>query len=142
MDYPDKRIISFIKKHHVLTLATVFENRPWCANCFYAWHNEELALVFTSDDHTRHITEAIANEHVAGSIVLETKIIGKIQGLQFEGELCKAPEGSDFRACYLKRFPSAVLSSTSIWVLRLTSIKFTDNRLGFGTKLTWKRNTL
>ena len=142
MEQPDQRIVSFIKKHHVLTLATVQDNQPWCANCFYAWHDAEIALVITSDDHTRHISEGLANIHIGGSIVLETKLIGKLQGLQFEGELLKAEEGSDFRSSYLKRFPFAILSGTAIWILRLTSMKFTDNRLGFGTKLTWKRNAL
>ncbi|PIV62765.1 MAG: hypothetical protein COS14_01630, partial [Bacteroidetes bacterium CG02_land_8_20_14_3_00_31_25] len=46
---PEKRIVDFIKKHHVLTLATKSENELWCANCFYVYDEEENSLIFTSD---------------------------------------------------------------------------------------------
>ena len=91
---PEKRIVDFIKKHHVLTLATKSENELWCANCFYAYLEEENSLVFTSDISTRHINEAIINPVVAGSIVLETSVVGKIQGIQFQGILSK-PENKN-----------------------------------------------
>jgi hypothetical protein len=52
---PDKKIIEFIKKHHVLTLATAEENQPWCSNCFYAYLEKENLFCFTSDEHTRHV---------------------------------------------------------------------------------------
>ena len=34
-DQPDSRIIKFLKKHHVMTLATSFNEETWCASCFY-----------------------------------------------------------------------------------------------------------
>jgi uncharacterized protein YhbP (UPF0306 family) len=43
-------------------------------------------------------------------------------------------------ATYLKRFPYAVLSGTPIWIVEITYAKFTDNRLGFGKKIIWKKN--
>jgi uncharacterized protein YhbP (UPF0306 family) len=138
---PEKRIVDFIKKHHVLTLATKSENELWCANCFYAYLEEENCLIFTSDITTRHITEAIANPLVAGSIVLETSVVGKIQGIQFQGILSK-PENKNLEKVkkrYLHRFPIATLMDTTLWSLELTLIKMTDNRLGFGKKLIWKK---
>ena len=80
MEKPDKKIIAFIKKHHVLTLATCVDSQPWCANCFYTFIEEESALVFTSDIETRHIQETLKNSGVAGSVVLETSVVNKIQG--------------------------------------------------------------
>jgi uncharacterized protein len=141
MEKPDSNIIKFIKKHHVLTLATSIDDKPWCANCFYAYLEEENLLVFTSDTNTRHISEASENPKVAGSIVLETKVIGKIQGIQFEGIL-NLSEGNQhkYKNCYLKRFPFAILANTPIWYIDLLHLKLTDNRLGFGKKITWKRN--
>jgi uncharacterized protein len=140
MKMPEKRITDFIKKHHVLTLATCIENKPWCSNCFYAYEKTENFFVFTSDMATKHIQDAIQNVDVAGSVVLETRIIGKIQGIQFTGKLLKA-DGRLLdlaKAIYLKRFPFAALMETTLWVLIPNLIKMTDNRLGFGKKLIWK----
>jgi len=135
----DSKIIRFFRKHHVLTIATTAGNEPWCANCFYVYLEEENALVFTTDSDTRHGKEFIKNPMVAGSVVLETIVIGKIRGIQFQG-IVSEPEGallSKARWTYLKRFPPAALMDTRLWIVRLTLIKMTDNRLGFGKKLIW-----
>jgi uncharacterized protein len=138
----DSRIIKFFRKHHVLTIATTMGNEPWCANCFYIYLEEENSLVFTSDYSTRHGQEFIKNHFVAGSVVLETMVIGRIRGIQFQG-IVSEPEGDLFskaKAAYLKRFPVAALMDTRLWIVRLTHIKMTDNRLGFGKKLIWSHN--
>ena len=135
----EPRIIKFFRKHHVLTIATSVENEPWCANCFYVYLKEENALVFTTDTDTRHGKEFLENPLVAGSVVLETMRVGKIQGIQFQG-IVSEPEGemlSKAKWAYLKKFPPAVLMDTHLWIVKLTLIKMTDNRLGFGKKLIW-----
>jgi hypothetical protein len=139
----DSRIIKFFRKHHVLTIATALENEPWCANCFYVYLEKENALVFTSGLDTRHGQEFLKNHLVAGSVVLETMIIGKIRGIQFQG-IISEPEGdllSASKTAYLKRFPIAALMDTHLWIVRLTYIKMTDNRLGFGKKLIWSESS-
>ena len=133
----EARIIKFFRKHHVLTIATSYENEPWCANCFYVYLEDENALVFTTDADTRHGKEFVKNSLVAGSVVLETIRVGKIQGIQFQG-IVSEPEGemlSKAKWAYLKKFPPAVLMDTHLWIVKLTLIKMTDNRLGFGKKL-------
>ncbi|HAN18863.1 MAG: hypothetical protein A2X13_07810 [Bacteroidetes bacterium GWC2_33_15] len=135
----DTRIIEFIKKHHVLTLASSNQNIPYCANCFYVYSEDENMLVFTSDHETKHVSDFLTQDIVAGSIVLETSVIGKIQGVQFQGKVFE-PGGellSKVKMKYLTRFPVAMLMKTTIWVVELSFLKFTDNRLGFGKKLTW-----
>jgi len=95
--------------------------------------------VFTSDDDTRHISDSIKNDFVAGSVVLETRHVGKIQGLQFQGQLEKA-KGDMYKTCrkaYLKAYPYAILKKTDLWLLRVRFMKLTDNRMGFGKKLYW-----
>jgi uncharacterized protein YhbP (UPF0306 family) len=137
----DERIRKFFRKHHVLTIATSTDAGPWCANCFYVYLEEENTLVFTSDTETRHGKEFLANKLVAGSVVLETRIIGMIRGIQFRG-IVSEPEGdlaATARKAYLRRFPVAMLMDTHLWVVRLTYIKMTDNRLGFGKKIIWER---
>ena len=137
----DSKIIRFFRRHHVLTIATTVGNEPWCANCFYVYLEEENALVFTTESDTRHGKEFIKNPMVAGSVVLETMVIGKIRGIQFQG-IVSEPEGvllSKARWAYLKKFPPAALMDTHLWIVSLTLIKMTDNRLGFGKKLLWTK---
>lgn len=135
----DHRIKEFINKHHVLTLATSKKNIPYCANCFYVYFEDKNMLVFTTDHETKHAKDTIEQDIVAGSIVLETNVVGKIQGLQLQGKMYK-PEKEllkKVKARYLKRFPVAMLMKTNLWVVELSFLKFTDNRLGFGKKLIW-----
>jgi uncharacterized protein YhbP (UPF0306 family) len=135
----DSKITRFFRKHHVLTIATTVENEPWCANCFYVYLEKENSLVFTTDSNTRHGSEFVKNPFVAGSVVLETMVIGKIRGIQFQGRVSE-PEGdllSAAKNAYLKRFPVAALMDTRIWIVKLSCIKMTDNRLGFGKKIIW-----
>ncbi|HSH52383.1 MAG TPA: pyridoxamine 5'-phosphate oxidase family protein [Bacteroidales bacterium] len=139
MNKIDQRIIKFIHKHHVLTLATSKKDIPYCANCFYVYDEEENILIFTSGYETKHIKDVLKQNIVAGSIVLETNVIGKIQGVQFQGKISE-PKGdvlNKVKIKYLKRFPVAMLMKTTLWVVELTFLKFTDNRLGFGKKLFW-----
>lgn len=133
----DERFIKFIKKHHVLTLATVnSEGMPYVANCFYAFDTKRNLFVFTSDLATRHGAEMAANSSVALSIVLETRIVGRVQGLQVTG---RAERGDDeARKCYIKRFPYAAAADLELWMVEPTMMKLTDNTLGFGKKLVWQ----
>lgn len=136
----DRRIIRFLKKHHVLTIASTVNNEPWCASCYYVYLEAENAFVFTTDPETRHGQEFVKNPVVAGTVVLETMIVGKIRGIQFQGVVSE-PEGKMAelaKRAYLKRFPIATLMDTHLWIVKLTYIKMTDNRLGFGKKLIWK----
>lgn len=135
-----ERIAKFIKRHHVLTLATVAaDGTPYCSNAFYAYDPKRNVLVFTSDESTRHAREMRESASVAASIVLETRIVGRIQGVQICG---RAAEGGDEdRRLYLKRFPyAAAMGATTVWRIEPDFMKLTDNTLGFGKKLIWKRD--
>jgi len=139
----DKRTVKFFNKHHVLTVATTVNGEPWCANCFYVYLEERNVLVFTTDPGTRHGKEFRTNPYIAGSVVLETPVIGKIRGIQFQG-IVSEPVGEDLvlvKKAYLKRFPVAMLMETHLWLVELTHIKMTDNRLGFGKKIIWTKGT-
>ena len=133
----DERFIKFIKKHHVLTLATVnSEGMPYVANCFYAYDAKRNLFVFTSDLATRHGAEMAANSSVALSIVLETRIVGRVQGLQVTGRALRGDD--EARKCYIKRFPYAAAADLELWMVEPTMMKLTDNTLGFGKKLVWQ----
>ena len=132
----DKRIVDFIKRHPVLTLATPpGKGEPYCAACFYAYDKERNRLIFTSDNTTRHAQEMLQNSTVACGITLETRVVGKVQGVQICGT---AERGDDKdRSIYIKRFPYAALAPLNIWAIVPSFIKLTDNTLGFGKKLIW-----
>lgn len=137
----DKRIITFIKKHHLLTLATCNNNIPYCASCFYVYDDKLNRFVITTDDTTRHGAEMTENNNVSFSISLETLIIGKIQGLQIIGTARKAnsDEINYCKICYIKKFPIAALAKLNCWILEPNFIKMTHNQLGFGKKLIWEK---
>lgn len=131
----DARIVRFLKKHHVLTLATSGEGAPYCSNAFYCYDAERNLLIFTSDMATRHAQQMARNPCVAASVVLETKVVGRVEGLQLCGKAARADEAA--RRAYLRRFPYAALAELTLWAIAPDFMKFTDNTLGFGKKLIW-----
>lgn len=131
-------ITAFLKKHHLLTLATCKVNLPYCTSCFYAFIPESATFVIATDAKTRHGHEALENEQVAGAVALETKMVGKIQGVQFTGVFKAANEAE--KKAYLKRFPYVIAMMPSLWSIEIEYLKFTDNTLGFGKKLEFYRS--
>jgi uncharacterized protein YhbP (UPF0306 family) len=77
-----------------------------------------------------------ANSSVALSIVLETRIVGRVQGLQVTGRALRGDD--EARKCYIKRFPYAAAADLELWMVEPTMMKLTDNTLGFGKKLVWQ----
>ncbi|MFI3265995.1 MAG: pyridoxamine 5'-phosphate oxidase family protein [Rikenellaceae bacterium] len=142
----DPRIEKFILKHHVLTLATSHDNKSYCSNMFYTYLPEHKALVFTSSESTLHGQQALLNPDVSASIVVESKVVGILQGAQICGTIKSQSDQSipeqiktDMRNSYLKRFPYAIAAELNLWLLEVDFIKFTDNKLGFGKKLIWQK---
>ncbi len=132
----DKKIEEFIGEHHVLTLATATtDGAPYCCNAFYAYRDG--AFIFTTDTSTHHGEMMVENPRVAASIVLETRTVGKVQGLQLTGLIKPAIEGD--KLAYIKSFPYAAVAELKLWRLEADFMKLTDNRLGFGKKLIWQR---
>ncbi len=138
----EKRIRDFINNNKVLTMCTSVENMPYCASCFYAFDEINNLLIFSSENHTKHIQQAIANTKVSGTINTENKTIAKIQGIQFLGEFINPDEEQQkvFYRIYYNRFPFAKAKPAPIWAIELTWIKMTDNTLGFGKKLEWEKS--
>lgn len=140
MNQVDERIVKFIHEHHIFTLATSSNNKPYTCTCFYVYIDELNMIVFTSDMTTKHIMDIQEQPFVSGAVALETSVIGKIRGIQFTGEIKKlsAKELSLAKKTYLTKFPVAILMKTTLWGIIPDFIKMTDNRLGFGKKLIWK----
>jgi uncharacterized protein YhbP (UPF0306 family) len=140
----ESRVLEFICEHHIFTLAVSRDNRPWCATCYYVYLDYLNLFIFTSDHDTKHITDVVVadNYYAAGAIALETRMAGKIRGIQFAG-LMRELTGNELKtakSAYLKAFPIARLARLHLWGLQPEIIKMTDNRLGFGKKLIWRHN--
>jgi hypothetical protein len=143
---PDSRIAGFLKEHHVVTLSVFDGSDIWSWHAFYVYLKEENLMVVTSEEKTRHVQmlHSGGTGWVAGGVALETETIGLIRGVQLKGVM-EHIDGSlinKYRLSYLRRFPYAILKGGDLWVIRLTELKFTDNRLGFGKKLLWKSDSL
>jgi uncharacterized protein YhbP (UPF0306 family) len=107
---------------------------------------------------TRHGAEMSACPHVAAANALETRVGGRLQGLQIEGvarlagggttrlagedRLAGDDELAAARRAYLRRFPYATVMEQPLWILEPRLMKFTDNTLGFGKKLIWNNGDL
>lgn len=139
----NKKIIEFLDKNRNLTLATCIDNKPYCANLFYAFETGKAWLIFKSDKKTIHIQQALLNQHVAGTISPDKLDIKKIQGVQFTGKMTVMTDSikSAAEKSYYKKYPFALAFKGELWVIQIDSIKMTDNTLGFGSKLTWQRDS-
>ena len=137
----DEKILNYITKNKVFTMATSVVNQPYCAICFYVFDEQSTTLIFLSDITTKHITEALFNKNVAGTITTEVITVAKIQGIQFTGEFIHPTKEQEayFYNKYYSKFPFAKAKPSPIWGIQLSSIKMTDNTLGFGKKLMWNR---
>ena len=98
--------------------------------------------MFTTERKTRKYGEMADNGYGAASIVLETGTVGKVKGLQLQGNVELVTGGliKKARKAYVKRFPYAMITDLTLWALRPTFMKFTDNTLGFGKKLIWNES--
>jgi len=142
MEKKNSHIWKFIASTDVFTLATCAGEKPYCTPCFYAFDSIEKLLVFKSEARTRHVTELLLQPQIAGSILPKTFTIGKVRGVQFSGKtlpLKDETHASRLKQLYYKRFPLALPMAGELWVVELSEIKMTDNTIGFGQKLRWKR---
>ncbi|EJF5337409.1 YhbP family protein [Salmonella enterica] len=129
----------WLAKQHVVTWCVHHEGELWCANAFYLFDAQNVALYLLTDDKTRHAQMSGACAPVAGTVNGQPKTVARIRGVQFKGEIRRL-EGEESKA-YLRRFPVARVLPAPVWEIRLDEIKFTDNTLGFGKKLHWLRDS-
>ena len=132
-----KKITSFINEHHVLSLATSNNKDLSVCSLFYVYKEEELSFIVASSDETTHINHIKCNNTVAGNILLETREVGKIQGLQFRGIMSEIQE-KELSNAYFKSFPYAIALRPKLWKIKVNYFKMTDNKLGFGKKIIWQ----
>ncbi len=141
MDNDLEKIALFLDEHHVMSLATTNFNELSACSLFYAYSREKNSFVVASSDETTHIEHIKQNAAVAGNILLETKTIGKIQGVQFRAAFSSLKD-EELKKLYFKTFPYALALSPKLWQIKVNYFKMTDNRLGFGKKIIWQDSSV
>jgi uncharacterized protein YhbP (UPF0306 family) len=137
MDMELFKIATFINKHHVMSLATTDYKTQSVCSLFYAFNRDTNSFIVASNDGTVHMEHIEQNHKVSGNIYLETKMVGKVQGVQFSGVFMEL-ESSELEYCYFKKFPYALALTPKLWQIKVDHFKMTDNTLGFGKKIIWE----
>ncbi|MBL7922697.1 MAG: hypothetical protein JNL88_00720 [Bacteroidia bacterium] len=138
----DERMSRFLHENTTLTLCVSRHEQPHCANCFYAFWEEQALLIIKSDANTVHMRQALLNPRVAGTILPDRLNLQALRGIQYKGSLLPEEEISPGLADtlserYHHKFPFAREHAGTLWAFRLREIKMTDNTLGFGKKIHW-----
>lgn len=126
----NENIKEFILANRVLTLGCNFENKPYCANLFYVFDEEELALLFISHPNSKHTKE---NELVSVGIYS----LNPVKGIQAQARLNIANKRQ--KRLFLSKEKKAKFAlGYEIYSLVLEYIKYTDNTLLLAKKIEFK----
>jgi uncharacterized protein YhbP (UPF0306 family) len=133
----------FLKAHSTLALATSDgEGRPQVAPVFY-WSDDALNLYWLSSPTSRHSVNLSARPKVAATIYPELWMWQAIRGLQIEGEAGLMADLTDERGAiltaYRRKFQlppemDALITASTLYVLRPHWVRWLDNEVRFGFK--------
>ena len=138
----EEKISRFIKKQTCASICCVDETgKPYCFSCFYAFNSAAGLLYFKSSVSSLHAELMNKNPFVAGTILPDKLKKISIKGIQFEAIVLdiQQPLVKRTLGIYMKKYPLALAIPGDIWALQINHIKMTDNTLGFGKKIIWKR---
>ncbi len=135
----DNRIIKFLSSRQVMSLATRYGDGTWSANLFYVFDFQRNRLIFTSSAESLHIVQGQRYAEVSCAIVGRSRVVSRLRGAQIVGVLRSTQNrDEEFKYCkqvFSKRFPLYSTKLKEMWYVEIRSVKYTDNRLGFGTKI-------
>jgi len=136
------KIISYLSSKTSLTLCCVDKGIPYCCNCFYVLNKDLMAFYITSSLNTHHASIMLASPNVAGTVNDQLNSILHLKGIQYSGEikLLKGEDELKARQLFCSAYPIAKLKKAPMWEIKLSTLKMTDNRLGFGKKRIWSRD--
>ncbi|HIC12503.1 MAG TPA: hypothetical protein EYO75_03865 [Sulfurimonas sp.] len=117
-----------------MSLATSTPDELSVCSLFFSYDTNTKSFIVASSEKTLHIQNILLNKNIAGNILLETKNVAEIQGLQFSGEFISLVD-KELEELYLKDFPYAKELNPKLWQIKVKHFKLTDNSLGFGKKI-------
>jgi len=135
-------VADYLRRHHVLTLATCGPDGPWAAAVFYV--HDGNALTFLSAPTTRHCRNLAHDARCAATIHDDTGEWSQIKGVQLEGRV-RELDGDEARLArqrYGEKFPLIAGPAPAPIVQALAKVRwyrldaqrvyFIDNSRGFG----------
>ena len=133
-------IKDYIKKNHLLSLGIQDSDGVYMVSCFYAFDEKNLALIFKSDETTKHVNLMLKKPYVGVSIATHTQVLKQIKGVQIKAKVLEASLQQEkiYNQCY----PFAKLIKGKIFSLEILWIKYTDNQLVLKKKIEWTRDIL
>ena len=133
----DERILKFILKMNILTMAMSDENNEiYIANAFYVFDEHNLSFIISSSKDSKHIKLAKLNKNIAISVYKNSKI-KFLQGIQVKAIFKDALNFQ--KNMYYEKYPFAKFYKESeVFSLSIKWLKFTDNKLLLDKKLEFK----
>lgn len=80
-----ERVLTYLKKHSTMTVATAQDDIPWAAALFYA--NDGFTLYYLSDPDTRHSIDIARNSTVGVTVHEDCDDYRKVKGIQMEAKV-------------------------------------------------------
>lgn len=137
------KLLAYLGRHNVATLATQGPNGPWASAVFYV--NDGLTLYFLSAPTSRHSRNLEGDPRVAATVQEDYSEWRQIKGIQLEGKVSRSDGVDSLRAaaCYARKFaftdasqaPSAIAAAMKkiVWYrLEPACLYFVDNSVGIG----------
>ncbi len=138
------RVQSYLRAHHVMTLATHGDEGVWAAAVFYA--NDGYSIYFLSSPSSRHCGNLAANPRASAAVHEDYADWREIKGVQMEGiaVALAGDEEQKARRLYgakfpivgkLEQAPAAIvkaLAKVRWYKLVPERLYFIDNSAGFG----------
>jgi uncharacterized protein len=138
------RVLDYLDRHNVMTLATEGPEGPWAAAVFYV--NDGLRLYFLSSPKSRHCENLAASPRAAVTIQEDYRDWPDIKGIQLEGRVAPVSDAelAKVRARYGAKFPAvgkiaqappsivAAFAKVRWYALTPEALHFIDNSVAFG----------
>lgn len=99
-------VLSYLKEHNTMTIATSRSETPWAAAVFYA--NDGFTLYFLSDPDSRHSKELAENSSVAVTVYEDYHDWRMIKGIQLAGQaemVTSDKEMTQAAKAYVEKYP-------------------------------------
>jgi uncharacterized protein YhbP (UPF0306 family) len=144
-----QEVLRYLQSHTTMTIASARRGVPWASPVFYA--NDEFALCFYSQPHSRHGVNMAAHAVVSAAIYGDYHDWRSIRGIQLEGrvELVQSKKLRErLAAIFREKFPfvdellprraaakaraTPKLSGIKLYLLTPSCVWYLDNSLGFG----------
>lgn len=118
------------------------DGKPHCFNCYYIFDEEKALLHFKSSTDSKHFSLLRKNPCVAGTVLPDRLNKLSMKGAQWQGVLLSHLHHLTDHAWgyYHKKFPVALAIKGEVFTIRLTNIKMTASKMGFGKKVIWDRS--